>query len=652
MAMSYYKRPLVFLLALYCLTTCCRAYGQSKKDIAIALEKAQGFNCQNLDSARLLCENALSWARTLDSARLIFHAQRTLAMIFEDNNRLAEARKYYADALDLAQKKLSETDQLTIFNDWAIINKKLGQYTIAEKYHRLTIERAEKTGDWEMVEDGYHGLGTMYSMMSAFDKSIEVYLKSVEVAERQGNKKGIVLTHQNMSNVYMKAKNLPLAHQNIEKTYQMALALGDSGRLAAVLRIYGNIESEMGLLDAAMQKLQAARRICEARNDKPRLSETLISIADICIKQQNYAIAEGYLKRCDSLSTFMQRYGLAVFHQKKGKFYAVSGDLDKAFKAFKESNRVTEPFGFKEVARENYLALATVLKQQKRYAEATDCLETANKLGEALFEDNKQRLLSETQVKFDNQNQAFQIQEKNKQIEHARTVHWLLLGGLLLTIGLLVFTWRQMRLNRYATHRIQLLMKELHHRVKNNLQVVSSIMRLQTRQITDPSVLAVLSESRVRLETIAMIHQQFYRDEQIKTLDFKRFLQDLIEKVRFTFGRDSKTTEVYLEAENHQVDVDTALPLGLIINELLTNSFKYAVQTTTDGEPLEILKITLTISGRTLHYADNGKGLPLDFDPQKNNSFGVLLINSLVRQLKGTYTFYNNNGMAFDMTFR
>ena len=183
-------RKQILLLCFCLLNHLLLAQSDVSKSIEETISKAKDFSFQNIDSALFYAQKALREAQKIDSPRLVFHAQRALGLIYEDNNRLTDAQKYYAVAVELAKTTLPVDDQLTIFTDWAIIHKKLGAYKIAEEYHRLTIDLAEKTSNWEIVEDGYHGLGTMYSMTSDFDKSLQSYLKSIEAAEHWNNQKG------------------------------------------------------------------------------------------------------------------------------------------------------------------------------------------------------------------------------------------------------------------------------------------------------------------------------------------------------------------------------------------------------------------------------------------------------------------------------
>ncbi len=636
------KTGFVFLFSIF---SCAILHAQSPIAIRENLDKAQDLSFSNLDSALFYAQSALAAAQQLDSNGLIFNALRTEGSIYEDNNHLQDAKRAYAAALDLAEKKLPKQRQFEIFTDWAIIHKKLGQYDVAEKYHRRTIAEAEALGNWEMVEMGYHGLGTMYSMMGDFDKCITVYLKSIEAAEKWGNTEGVVLTNQNISNIYYKVKNYEMARQNIAKTYKMAVELGDSLRLSSVLRVYANIESASGNDVEALEKLNIARLILEKMGDKSRIAETYSAIAYIYQQQKEYSKAAYFLIKCEDLSQYLTTHAQADFLHRKGNLMLTKGRLDSALVCFNQSLAITDSLGFKEVARDNHLALARIFEQKDDYQGAFFHILRANRLSDTLFEEGRQKLMTETKFKFDSEKRTLELANQTEKLQQSQRIWQVLATALLVTLGLLFFTWRQMKAKQNAQKRAELLMQELHHRVKNNLQTVTSIMRLQARGITDPSVALVIAESRSRLETMSMIHQQLYREEQVQSVNFKHFIGDLVEKLQFTYNLGDKPLKVEIDITEPQLDVDKALPLALIFNELLTNSFKYAYSEV--AEPRLIVKL----NKHRFHYADNGLGSAAQVECVNNRSFGLQLIHSLSHQLRGKCHFYNDNGLAFELNF-
>ncbi|WP_157486690.1 histidine kinase dimerization/phosphoacceptor domain -containing protein [Dyadobacter alkalitolerans] len=193
------------------------------------------------------------------------------------------------------------------------------------------------------------------------------------------------------------------------------------------------------------------------------------------------------------------------------------------------------------------------------------------------------------------------------------------------------------------------LMKEIHHRVKNNLQVISGLLELQSKTLTDETAREALQEGRNRVRSIALIHQNLYQFEDLSTIDLKRFIEDLCKQVQSVFQYQKKVNVTINIPEVH-LDIDSAVPLGLILNELLTNSFKYAFAKVQPGS-IE-LKISQMGEGKyQLDYMDNGPGLPENLNFNKASTLGLQLINDLSRQIGGRVQYVTDGGAKFTINF-
>ena len=245
---------------------------------------------------------------------------------------------------------------------------------------------------------------------------------------------------------------------------------------------------------------------------------------------------------------------------------------------------------------------------------------------------------------FDTEKKELQITQQQIVIDHQKEVWSNLIVLMLLLVAATVYLFYLARQSRIAKERIALLLKELNHRVKNNLQTVSSIMRLQARQVKDPSVREVLQESQARLDALSLIHQQLYRTDDVRNVDLEKFIHDLIDKLLFAHDLMDKPFERNISIESKNLDVDVALPLGLIINELLTNSCKYAYPSVSEA------KLTIRLEKKKFYYADNGAGLPENFIPESTATFGTQLIVSLSKQLRGKLRFFNSEGAHCEIT--
>ncbi len=198
----------------------------------------------------------------------------------------------------------------------------------------------------------------------------------------------------------------------------------------------------------------------------------------------------------------------------------------------------------------------------------------------------------------------------------------------------------------------ELLLKEVHHRVKNNLQVISSIFSLQSQTIEDEQALAIIEESQNRITSMALIHEKLYQAANLANIDFADYIQDLTSNLLMSYNVSPDWIQTEMNIESIQMTLDSAIPCGLLINELVSNSLKHGFP---DGRRGTI-SIFLGYQNEQqdtllLKVEDNGVGLPEDFNPNQTSSLGVSLISSLTKQLRGTLQFQNNPGASFEITF-
>ena len=217
--------------------------------------------------------------------------------------------------------------------------------------------------------------------------------------------------------------------------------------------------------------------------------------------------------------------------------------------------------------------------------------------------------------------------------------------------------WRDVTSRKQAEDQIkaslvekETLLQEIHHRVKNNLQVISSLLRLQSRQIRDQQALELFKESQNRVQAMALIHEKLYQSSNLAFIDFQEYITSLV-------GNLCRSYDIYRHAITFKVNVnqvslaiDTAIPCGLIINELVTNSLKYAFPDNRDGE-ISISLESMHSGQFVLTISDNGVGLPENLDFRNTSSLGLQLVCRLCKQLEGRIELNQNQGTEFKITF-
>jgi PAS domain S-box-containing protein len=196
----------------------------------------------------------------------------------------------------------------------------------------------------------------------------------------------------------------------------------------------------------------------------------------------------------------------------------------------------------------------------------------------------------------------------------------------------------------------EVLLKEIHHRVKNNMQVISSLLSLQSRYITDPQALEVFRDSQSRVRSMALIHEKLYKSENLARIDFTDYINDLTRVLFQSYQAHQQKVIFRLQSEKLFLELDQAIPCGLIINELISNTLKHAFPHG-QGGTLTINLVSDEIERITLTVTDNGVGFPPDLDFQETETLGLQLVNSLVGQLDGTISQTHNGGTEYKIRF-
>lgn len=195
----------------------------------------------------------------------------------------------------------------------------------------------------------------------------------------------------------------------------------------------------------------------------------------------------------------------------------------------------------------------------------------------------------------------------------------------------------------------EVLLKEVHHRVKNNLQVISSILNLQSSYVRDKKMLELLHESRNRIKSMAFVHESLYQTKDFSNINFKEYIENISRNLLHSYANPQMSPELNLDLAEIQLNLDTAVPCGLIVNELLSNAFKYAFK---DGRKGRIdVKLREKHDQITLLISDNGPGLPETVDYRQTESLGLQLVVTLVEQINGKIKLENKKGAKFTIEF-
>jgi PAS domain S-box-containing protein len=202
-----------------------------------------------------------------------------------------------------------------------------------------------------------------------------------------------------------------------------------------------------------------------------------------------------------------------------------------------------------------------------------------------------------------------------------------------------------------SLHEKEVLLREIHHRVKNNLQIISSLLSLQSQHVEDGKALEMFRESRLRVRSMAMVHEKLYRSKNLSRVDFKEYIRSLGYHLFQTYGVAPDTVALNMEIEDVLLDINTAIPCGLLVSELISNALKHAFPQGRRGK-ITICMKAIEDGDIELTVSDNGVGLEDELDLKSTNSFGLQLVDMLTEQLLGTISIDRNGGTTFAIRFK
>ena len=345
----------------------------------------------------------------------------------------------------------------------------------------------------------------------------------------------------------------------------------------------------------------------------------------------------------------------AIEHSYRNLSYAFreKKEYQKAVELAQKSVDISKTLNDPHRAFNSYEALYLAQKDAGMFKEALASLEINKDLEDSTVRAEKTKGVAEIETKYETEKKEILIQkldEKN-QLQRRQLIGFVV--GLIMLLGLSVTLYNQNQTVKASRQQIseqsdqlKLMMKELHHRVKNNLAIVSSLLKIQSSKIEDEKAVKAVRQGQQRVEAMSLIHQRLYQTDKVTNINIKEYINDLAESLMSAYGYNPEEFDLKINVEKEQLDVDLAIPMGLIINELLTNSFKYAYENV--ERPL--LKIDLKMDkGLTLEVQDNGPGIDMERWQKAKDSFGKKLIAGLTKQIGGTFQLENQNGSYFKL---
>ena len=550
-----------------------------------------------------------------------------------------------AEKIDFARGKAVSTSWMGYLFDasFNMIDSAIHYYLISrDAYASLGMKIKEIDQEINM--------GAAYTYGSQYGKAIEVLMLSLEKAKKI---KALQLQSELLNNLGV-AHRLMQDEEGAIKVYRKAITiqqqLNDTSLLANTYRNLGVALSKSSQGQIALEALRESRRLYTQLKDENNIAALNVTIAMAHYDLGNKSEAALFIDSIFSPEhkTLLDNEDLTKYLLFKGSFDLEKEQYRNALQSFEEGYRLIEGTDRIELIAEYSKGMATAHARLGQFENSYAHLLRYNRSRDTLNQQYRLTLEEEMRAKFDTKQKEQEIEKQKIILSQKKREQQLLLAlssalGVLLLISFLLARTniRNNRVLRQKNDIIKLaleqketLLKEIHHRVKNNLQIIVSLLNLQASRIQDKNALAAISEGKNRVKSMALIHQNLYQDEELVSINARDYVEKLTDNLLSTYQITQRKVKVHKAIQDMQIDVDTIIPLGLILNELITNALKYAFSIQDQGE----LHIQLKEDGNELQLqvADNGKGMPEDFEISKTNSMGFKIIKSFARKLKAT----------------
>ncbi len=516
-------------------------------------------------------------------------------------------------------------------NNIGFIYDDKGDITKALNYYHKALKIREKINDKQGIAETFNNIGVIYINLGDYDQALAYYHKSLKVKESLNDKKSLATTLNNIGAIYRNQQDIDLALNYYYKSLALREEINDKAGIAVSLSNIGTIYKAVNKLDSARVFYQQSLKIRQEINDKPGLIKVYANLSDLELELNQINSAKDYAMLALKLAQELQHIdGIKNAAKSLTEVYKVEKKWQEAF-------LMQELYHLMKDSIRNTNTELNAIKQQSKYE-----LERAEKENELLVKEND--------------------------IQHLKTLRNRIIAiffivAFIFTLIIIFYVYRGYRKKVVINELLEvqrneaqrkneeknMMLKEIHHRVKNSLQVVSSLIRLQANEVDDDRINKMFEETQNRVLSIARLHEQMYNSENLKEINIKTHFTPLVKDLIKDYNMGTKINLV-IDLPNVEMSSKTLIPLGLIINEMISNSLKYAFVGKTEGS------VTVTIKHLSeqlyeMIIGDDGVGMPKDFDFENSSSLGTQLIHIFTEQLNGNIKRLEKEGTYFKIEF-
>lgn len=572
------------------------------------------------------------------------------------------------NALQLAKKIKFFKGEIQIQQTIGQIYTHLGDFEKARNTLESTVNRHEASKFPILLGDCYFVLAQGELIQNHFPIATNWLNKALKQYELANDKVKIARIYNNFAILYGKQNQIKKEVSFFEKA--LSIIKNDTSvsanklrevvelNLALNFRDEGNYEKALKIF----QKNYEAKKHLNS-NDKARAARYMGSVFKHMGKLDESLTY--FIESLDIYKRTNNKSGIGDISREIGEVYLLKKDFEKAKQYSLEGLKFSSEIGELESIKFSCENLAKIYHALGDYKNAYDNQVLYKKYSDSMFNSEINNRVYEMQMNYEFEQKEYQLkkeqEEKDKhriiEAEKEKKLKYIIILSLFLVSLFAISVYYNLKEHKKqkaiveqqkeqiekSLEEKETLLKEIHHRVKNNLQIISSLLNMQTQGIEDEKVLETIREGQSRVQAMSLIHQSLYQSENIDSVNVENYLKDLINYLASVYKSNNKKINVYLETKNIQFDFDTAIPLGLIVNELVTNAYKHGFKNISEGNIwIEIGKKSKV--DYELIVKNDGDCFQDEIINSKTNSLGLKLVEILAKQLRGNFQFiYEKN---------
>jgi two-component sensor histidine kinase/Tfp pilus assembly protein PilF len=559
-------------------------------------------------------------------AKKIQFAYSNMGIIFDDLGNFPEALKSYMIALKIRKEIDDKKGIAACLNNIGEICRVQGNYNEALKNYFEALKLFEEIDFKFGIASAFNNIGTIYKALKNYPQALKFYKSSYDIKLQINDKRGIVAYYGNVASLYEEGGDFNKAIKNHLLGLAIAEEIKDIGSKALSYNHLGEIYLRQLKFSEANNYLQHALKIELEIEDKKGIAITYSYLSDLNIKLNHRPEARIFVNKALTLAKELGNKNLmASCYENLSVLDSANGDFRGALQNYKmfmlyEDSLVTEDA--KKISVEANMQ----------------------------YEFDKKEIATKVQ----HDKIVYQLEADNRLQKQWRL--FLIVVIILACLGLF-FMIRAYNNKKKLTlilseedKRKEVLLQEVHHRINNNLQIISSLLTLQANSTSEPKLQEYLMQSQNRIQSLSALHELLYDTNSPLEINMKEYIEKVLDFHRDVLSTRNSNMILEMDVESVKFPTKLAVPVALIINELVTNSIKYAFTGITSG----LIKVTLlkkeTENIWLLSVADNGIGMPQESEKRKD-SLGLKLVAIMTKQIKGSLVIKNDNGAIFNIIF-